>query len=214
MTASATHPGSAFWDRIAERYSRRPIADEAAYEKKLKVTREYLRPDMTVLELGCGTGGTALLHAPYVRHIRAIDISRKMIEIAWTKAAAEGTDNVSFERATLDELSIPAESFDAVLGLNVLHLLPNKEATIARVYELLRPGGVFVTSTACLAGLAKAWPLRLVLPIGRLLGRLPLVRFFTRAQLADSLTDAGFSIDYEWQPGKGKAVFMVAKKPE
>lgn len=49
-----------FWDRIAARYARKPVADEAAYQKKLAVTREYLRPDMEVLELGCGTGFTYL----------------------------------------------------------------------------------------------------------------------------------------------------------
>ena len=37
-----------FWDRIAERYARQPIADEAAYQKKLEQTREYLRPDSWV----------------------------------------------------------------------------------------------------------------------------------------------------------------------
>ena len=78
-----------FWDKIAERYSKRPIADEVAYQKKLQVTREYFRPDMEVLELGCGTGSTAILHAPYVKHILAIDISSKMIDIAQAKADAK-----------------------------------------------------------------------------------------------------------------------------
>jgi len=55
-----------FWDKIAERYSKRPIADEAAYEKKLQVTREYFRPDMEVLEFACGTGSTAIEVAPLV----------------------------------------------------------------------------------------------------------------------------------------------------
>lgn len=75
-----------FWDKIAEKYSKQPIADEAAYQKKLQVTQEYFKPDMEVLELGCGTGSTAIIHAPYVKHIRAIDISSKMIEIAQGKA--------------------------------------------------------------------------------------------------------------------------------
>ena len=62
-----------FWDKIAEKYSQQPIADEAAYQKKLAVTRDYFRPDMEVLEIGCGTGSTAILHAPYVKHIIKID---------------------------------------------------------------------------------------------------------------------------------------------
>ncbi len=77
---------SKFWDKIAEKYSKQPIADEASYQKKLEVTRGYLQPEMEVLEFGCGTGSTALIHAPYVKHIRAIDISSKMIAIAKAKA--------------------------------------------------------------------------------------------------------------------------------
>ena len=82
-----------FWDNIAERYSKQPIADEATYQKKLQVTREYFQPDMEVLEFGCGTGSTAILHAPYVKHIRAIDFSSKMIEIAQGKAEAQNIEN-------------------------------------------------------------------------------------------------------------------------
>ena len=76
-----------FWDRLAERYAQQPIADEVAYQTKLKVTRGYLRPDMDLLDFGCGTGGTAIIHAPYVRHIKAIDFSEAMLAIARGKAA-------------------------------------------------------------------------------------------------------------------------------
>ena len=34
------------WDRIAKRYSKKPVADEAAYQKKLQVTRGYFRSDI------------------------------------------------------------------------------------------------------------------------------------------------------------------------
>ncbi|MCP4319127.1 MAG: methyltransferase domain-containing protein [Hyphomicrobiales bacterium] len=94
---------SRFWDKIAERYSRKPVADEDAYQRKLQVTREYLRPDMEVLEFGCGTGSTAIAHAPYVKHIEAIDISSKMIEIAHGKADAGKVENVTFEQATIED---------------------------------------------------------------------------------------------------------------
>ncbi len=50
------HQPSKFWDKHAERYSKSPVADEESYQKKLQVTREYLQPDMEVLEFGCGTG--------------------------------------------------------------------------------------------------------------------------------------------------------------
>ena len=93
-----------FWDRIALNYSKKPIADEASYQQKLTVTRGYFRPDMELLEIGCGTGSTAIKHAPYVKHIHAIDISAKMIAIAEERKAEAKVENVSFEQATMDFL--------------------------------------------------------------------------------------------------------------
>ncbi len=201
-----------FWDRIAERYSNRPIADEAAYQKKLQVTREYFRPDMEVLEFGCGTGSTAIIHAPYVKHIQAIDISSKMIEIAQGKAEARNVENVTFAQSTIDEFSVDDQTLDAVLGLSILHLLENRDDVIAKVYKMLKPGGVFVTSTMCLSDTMRFF--KVIAPVGKFLGLMPLVKVFTARELEASLTDAGFEIDYKWQPGKGKAVFVVAKRAE
>ena len=199
-----------FWDKIAERYSKRPVADEAAYQKKLQVTRGYFRPDMEVLEFGCGTGSTAITHAPYVKHILAIDISSKMIEIAQGKADANNIENVTFERSTIDDFTGSDQGFDAVLGLSILHLLDNRDEVIAKVHKMLKPGGIFVTSTACIGDTMKFF--KIIAPIGKFFGLMPVVKVFTTKELEDSLTDAGFEIDYQWQPGKGKAVFIVAKK--
>lgn len=128
------------WDRVAQRYSKRPIADEAAYQKKLQVTRDYLRPGMEVLELGRGTGSTAVLRAPCVKHILAIDISSNMIEIARGKAGAEKIENITFERSAIEELDVPDRSLDAVLALSVLHLLSDWQAVISRVHNMLKRG--------------------------------------------------------------------------
>ncbi|MGB7249751.1 MAG: class I SAM-dependent methyltransferase [Phormidesmis sp.] len=201
-----------FWDKIAEKYAQQPIADEAAYQKKLAVTREYLRPDMDVLEIGCGTGSTAIRQAPYVKHIRAIDFSANMIAIAQGKAEAENIDNVTFEQATIEDLDSPDQSLDAVLGLSILHLLRDQEVVIAQVYQMLKPGGLFVTSTVCM-GDTMSW-FKLIVPIGQFLGIFPFVQVLTAQALANSLIQAGFELDYQWQPSNGKAVFIVAKKPE
>lgn len=200
-----------FWDRIAVRYSKQPIADEAAYEKKLRITRGYLRPGMEVVELGCGTGGTAIHHASYVKRIRAIDISARMLDIAKRKASAAGVDNIVFEQSTLDGAELPAASIDAILGLSILHLLPNKDEVIARVFEALEPGGVFVTSTVCMEEVTSV--AKYFVPIGSFFGLLPKLDWFTGDELEQCMKAAGFEIDYRWQPGEGKAVFMVAKKP-
>lgn len=200
-----------FWDKIAKKYSKQPIADEASYKKKLEITRGYFNPDMELLEIGCGTGSTAILHAPHVKHIRAVDISARMIEIAKGKAEAEQIDNVSFEQAGIDELNMDDQSLDMVLALSILHLVENKEDVLAKLYKMLKPGGVLVTSTACLADMN--FLIRLILPIGYFLRFFPMVQVFSGNDLEKSVTGAGFEIEHNWRPGKNKAVFIVARKP-
>jgi 2-polyprenyl-3-methyl-5-hydroxy-6-metoxy-1,4-benzoquinol methylase len=207
-------PSARFWDRIAQRYARRPVSDEAAYQKKLAVTREYFRPEMEVLEFGCGTGSTALAHAPYVKHVRAFDLSTGMIEIARQKAETAGIGNVTFEVSSVEELAVADASLDAVLGLSVLHLLDDKSSAIAKAYRMLKPGGVYITSTPCLADSLKYVVLLALIGLpGRLLGLLPRVAVFSSETLVKALTDAGFQIDYQWQPASDKPAFIVARKP-
>jgi len=199
-----------FWDRWAQRYSKAQIKDEAAYQKKLEITREYLTPEMSVLEFGCGTGSTALLHAPYVKHLHAIDFSANMIEIAREKAEAAGVGNVSFAQSSIEQLEASEGAYDAVLALNVLHLVADLQPVLERVAELLKPGGVFISSTACLGDSMGVF--RYIGPIGRRLGLMPMLRVFKRDQFLDSVTAAGFDSVQEWQPTPSKALFLVAKK--
>jgi SAM-dependent methyltransferase len=199
-----------FWDRIAERYAKTPVKDEVSYQKKLEVTRGYFRPEMEAVEIGCGTGSTAIAHAPHVKHILATDISPRMIEIARSKAEAARTENVTFAVATAEDVQVDHESVGMVMAHSLLHLVADREAVIARVHRMLKPGGLFVSSTACM-GDSHQW-FKLVGPVGRWLGVFPLVRIFTAAELADSLNRGGFDIEYQWQPRKGTAVFIVARK--
>jgi len=199
-----------FWNRHAKGYAKRPVADEESYQKKLKITQDYLKPDMEVLEFGCGTATTAIIQAPRVKHIKAIDISEKMLEIAQAKAEQANVKNITFEQASIDELNAPDATYDAVMGHSILHLLEDREAVMAKIYRMLKPGGIFVTSTTCLGGTMAL--LKVILPIGQFFGLLPLVKFFTAEELARNLNDAGFRIDYQWQPDKNKAMFIIATK--
>ena len=201
-----------FWDWMAKRYSRQPIADEAAYQEKLSRTRHHFGPECQVLEIGCGTGSTAVAHAPYVGHIHATDISAKMLSIAREKASAEGLANISFEQASLCDLEGKAASWDVILGLSVLHLLPDMDRDIARAHTLLKPGGVFVTSSPCIADMSTAF--RFVAPLFKWLPFLPSVIVFSRVDLEASLEKAGFTIESSWRPDNNKALFIVARKPE
>eukprot|EP00567_Pseudictyota_dubia_P002248 CAMPEP_0197465614 /NCGR_PEP_ID=MMETSP1175-20131217/64629_1 /TAXON_ID=1003142 /ORGANISM="Triceratium dubium, Strain CCMP147" /LENGTH=228 /DNA_ID=CAMNT_0043001633 /DNA_START=183 /DNA_END=869 /DNA_ORIENTATION=- len=211
FSSSATQK---FWDGMAKKYSDQPIADVPSYEKKLEITRGYLRPDMNVVEIGCGTGGTSLLHAPYVKTIHATDISANMIDIARKKAEEEGVTNVTFERASVDELKKEDGSVDVVLGLSILHLLEDKEGAVRRVHGMLKPQGLFVTSTVCAAdmGVGTKVLLNTVVRAGQFFGLLPNFGIFSKTELEESFKRNGFDIEYEWRPSRDKAAFIIAKK--
>jgi len=201
---------SRFWDRLAQRYSKQPISDLPSYEKKLEVTQSYLRPDMQMLELGCGTGSTAVLHAPHVKNIHAVDISQKMIEIARENAIKARVSNVKFYVAPIKDFVAPEGGYDVVMAMSVLHLVEDRDALIGRVYDMLKPGGLFISSTICMGDTMKFF--KLIAPVGQAIGLLPLLRVFSQDELRDSLKAVGFTIEHDWCPGTGKALFLVARK--
>jgi len=201
---------SRYWDRIARKYFNSPIEDEAAYQLKLAKTREYLSPQSRVIEFGCGTGMTALSHAPHVREIVATDISEEMLELARGRARDSGYDgeNLRFELADIDTYDGDAGSFDAVLCLSVLHLVADRAHALANVRRVLKPGGYLISSTACL-GDRLAW-FALIAPLGRWLGFLPIVRVFRETRLLKELEQAGFDNVYRWRPANAHAVFVIS----
>lgn len=206
---------SRFWDLIARRYARMPVRDEASYREKLSITRSYLKPDWDVLEIGCGTGSTALRHAPHVRRLRAIDSSPKMIEICHEKAARDTVGNVAFDCVDFDDMDVPDESLDAVLAMSLLHLMENPDAALGRIYRMLRHGGMFFSSTTCIADIDNVVARHLI-PAASAIRLLPRFARFGRDDLRRRVQSAGFVIEREWQPGDdpSKAVFIVARKPE
>ncbi len=199
-----------FWNKRAEGYAKSPIADEATYNEKLEVTRRYFTPESQVMEFGCGTGSTALLHAPFVNKIVATDISSKMIEIARKKASDAAIANAEFQCTTLDDFAAAEASFDVVMAHNILHLLENPEQGIEKTYRLLKPGGVFVTSTYCLGESLSLW--RVLLIIGQSLRQVPYVNVLKRETLHRYFSEAGFEVELEWNRVK-EAAFIILKKP-
>ena len=202
---------SKFWDRFAHKYSLNPIPNQRIYEEKLALTQQYFKPEMNVLEFGCGTGSTAIIHAPHVKHIKATDFSQNMIAIAKKKAADKNIQNITFECAEIKDFDEQKEQFDLILGLNILHLLEDQEKTLSKVFSLLKPGGVFVSSTACLQNHTFLKLLKYVAPIGHFFGLLPLVKVFSKDELIRLHEKVGFKEEVTWSP-EPIALFMIAKK--
>ena len=200
-----------FWGRMAERYARMPVIDAPSYERKLARTRALLTPESRVLEFGCGTGSTAIAHAPHVAQIVAIDSADEMLGIARARAAEADVHNVRFEHTTLAAFDSPDATWDVVMGMSILHLLADRAGALARVHALLKPGGVFISSTICVGD--ASWKLRLLAPVIRVLPVLPDIHALTLSQLSAEMVAAGFELEDTWCPGRNKAAFVVARKP-
>ncbi len=199
-----------FWDRVAPGYSQQPIADTRSYARKLAATQALMQPDMEVLEFGCGTGSTALEHASHVAHIVATDVSAGMISIAREKAELAGVDNVSFKQSGVEDFNAPECSYDMVLALNLMHLLPDRSAALAKVHQLLKPGGIFISSTVCLAD--RMWFLRPVIPVMQWIGKAPYVSFLKAENVLREIAMAGFEEQEHWTHGRTNSLFLVSRK--
>ncbi len=200
---------AAFWDRAAEKYAASLIKDPAAYEYTLGRTRSYLRATDRVLEIACGTGSTAALLAPNVASYVGTDASAEMIRIARGKLPVAGAD-LTFDVA--DDLPERGH-FDAILAHSFFHLVPDMERRMRRIFDLLPPGGYFISKTAALNGRGMKWSLiGAVIPLAQLLGKAPYVRKFTSQELENAVRNAGFNI-VESGDFATPARYIVARKP-
>jgi ubiquinone/menaquinone biosynthesis C-methylase UbiE len=204
-----------FWDRIARKYAADPVKDMRGYERTLDRINQLLDSSDTVLEIGCGTGTTALRLAPSVSRVIATDVSSEMIAIAREKAKAQACENAEFSVATVAGAPGPNGAYDAVLALNLLHLIADRRSALAHVHRLLKPGCLFISKTPCLSEMNPF--IRLAVPIMRLVGKAPYVSFFSATELEAEIADAGFTIierDRHSSAPKDARIFIVARKSD
>ncbi|HET7538834.1 MAG TPA: methyltransferase domain-containing protein [Polyangiaceae bacterium] len=202
---------SRFWDRHAAKYAEKPVPDEHAYQQTLERVRAHLSPSDRVLELGCGTGSTALALAASAGEILATDYSEQMIAIARAKARSQGVANVRFQQCSADDPALIPASFDVVMAMNLLHLLRDHSAQLRRIHDLVRPGGLFISKTPCIGD--QGVGLRVVIPVLRAFGLAPHVSFVTERSLTTLITSSGFSIrETGMYPSKTRSFFVVAQR--
>ena len=135
--AAADHfddPPLAFWGRIGSR----------------TVQGLNLEPGQRVLDVGCGSGASALPAALAVGaegRVIGIDLAENLLALATHKAARLGLENVAFRQADMTEPDYPDASFDAVVCVFAIFFVPDMEAQIARLWRLVRPGGRLAVTT-------------------------------------------------------------------
>ena len=201
-----------FWDLIASKYAASPISDRSAYETKIARLKTYLSPEMSVLDIGCGTGTQCGDIADSVDQVTGIDISGKLLAIAEKRMAERNLDNVRFIRTTVFDERLEPGSYDVVTAFFVLHFFDDIDAAFKRVHALLRPGGLFISETACLGN--KGRFTGSVLQLAGRLGLLPSINLLTTQQLEQSLSNANFQIIEKTKfSNKPDAEFtLIAKK--
>ena len=100
-------------------------------------------PDTKFLELGIGTGRIAL---PFIERGYAytgVDISRRMMDRLRAKVPPD-RENLSLLEADVTDLPFPDGSFDVILTVHVLHLVPEWRKALDEARRLLVPYGYFV----------------------------------------------------------------------
>jgi len=108
-----------------------------------------------VIDLGSGAGNDAFI----ARHetgetgkVIGIDFTPAMIEKARANAEARGFNNVEFRQGDIESMPLTSATADVVVSNCVLNLVPNKNAVIAEIHRVLKPGGHFSISDIVLEG--------------------------------------------------------------
>lgn len=201
-----------FWNKVAVKYAAKPVSQEVIYNKKLSLTREVLKPHMTALELGCGTGSTAIINAPQVDSYYASDISDKMVQIACNKPQVSQIPGLTFSIESIEASLKKHQNCDVILAHSLLHLLPDPKSTIEAIYSALKPGGIFISSTVCMGEHLAFF--KWIAPVGQRLGLMPSLNVFKHRELKHWHKECGFSFLTDWTPEENKhTCFLIVEKP-
>jgi ubiquinone/menaquinone biosynthesis C-methylase UbiE len=124
----------AFWERIGRR----------------TVERLGLPAGAKVLDVGCGTGASALPAAQAVGptgSVIGIDLSARLLDRALAKATTQGLSNIDFRQADMTSLGYPNADFDAVVSVFSVFFVPNMEGLVRELWRMVRPGGKLAVTT-------------------------------------------------------------------
>ena len=137
------------YDRAAEHFDDTPLAfwDVAG---RRTVERLALDPGAAVLDVGCGTGASALAAAEAVGAkgtVLGVDLAEKLLEKARAKAIQRHIGNVAFRSADMTVLGFPDNHFNAVISVFSIFFVPDMEALVKELWRMVKPGGKLAITT-------------------------------------------------------------------
>ena len=200
-----------FWDSVSKRFGKpNQTTNSPALLSVKQHSDKYFKSTDTILDFGCGTGDITLEIAGKTRKVTGIDYSDGMIDAAIQKAKEQNSGNVDFLKTDLFDINFLDHSFDVVTAFNVLHYISDKKRNYSKVYELLKPQGLFISSTACLG--ERYSLLRFLMAILTTIGVVPKMISYKKSDLENEIEKAGFSIVAAFDIAKLPERFIVAKK--
>jgi ubiquinone/menaquinone biosynthesis C-methylase UbiE len=123
-----------FWDLIGKR----------------TITNLKLQTGAKILDVGCGTGASALPAAQAVGKngsVVGVDLASRLLDRARAKALAAGLDNIEFRLADMTALNYPDGAFDAVVSVFSIFFVPDLEGLVRELWRMVRPGGKLAVTT-------------------------------------------------------------------
>ena len=200
-----------FWDKISAKYDNQLKRYRWTYLKTIENTKKYLDKNDIVLDYACGTGIILVGIADCVKEIHAIDIASKMIDVARRKADERNLQNIHFAQTDVFDDRFKEKSFDVIFAFNILYLLSDVTNVLKRINELLKPGGMFISTTDCL-GEKKTFVNTLKYMLSKI-GILPFMYMLKIHELETLVMDAQFQIiETEKLSDASSNYFIAAKK--
>ncbi len=178
------------FDRMAEVYDAfvKPFST-AIFDEALSALRPYLRPDLRVLDAGCGAGRELQRIARIVSdgEVVGIDLAAGMVNAAFRSARAHGLENCAFFQADVGALpALLNGQFDLVYNSLAHHHYPDPPAASREIFRVLRPGGIY-----CVIDPGPAWFNALSAPLAKWADP-GWIGFHTPEEFAALFTAAGF----------------------
>ncbi|KHN93944.1 Methyltransferase type 11 [Metarhizium album ARSEF 1941] len=104
----------------------------------------HVRPDMAILDVGCGPGTITVDLASHVPHGRVVGLERAaaVLEQARALAADRGVGNVEFEEGDANALRYPDDTFDIVFCHQVLQHVKDPVGVLREMRRVTKPGGL------------------------------------------------------------------------
>ena len=113
-------------------------------------------PGMKVLDAGCGGGRNIVWFMRNGFVVFAIDIDEGVVAKIRKLATSLALSPENFQKATLESIPFPKESFDWVICNTVLHFAEDRDQfdrMLAEMWSKLKPGGMFFARIASSIGI-------------------------------------------------------------